>query len=97
MPGKGLFNEYVFPIFKRTFRKGKMLRHRSDNGYCVNTRVVEDVCCIRRGLHGSIHPAYPLQGLHTKVANGNHSGFGMVIKVAYDVRSPVSVTDDTDL
>ena len=69
----------------------------SNDGNGIDCRIIENVSGICRDCNRGVALANSLQRLWIEIANRHDGRIGRVMKVAYDVRPPISVADYTDI
>src|SRR5215469_15388656 len=70
--------------------------YRSDHAYGVHFGGPENFVFVRGERNRGVHLAEPLSGLQTVVADQDDFGLFLGVKIPDDVRSPVTISENTD-
>ncbi len=91
------FDKNMLSVFKRALGQPVMGPHRGDNGYRVDGRRTQNFFRVRASLDAGIGLAHAGQRRGALVADGFNSRRVQPVQIAHDVRSPISVSDHSDI
>ena len=92
---KWLFHKNVLSALEGLLGQREVRRNRRHDGDGIDFGIREYVGRIGSHQHRRVHPAHTLQRFGTEVGDTRHRRIGGIVKIAHDVRTPVSVTDDS--
>src|SRR5262249_17119782 len=91
------FHQNMLPAVQSFHGEVKVGRHRRCNSNSINGRILEQVTMIRGGFDLWITSLHEGKSFRAEVAHGDYPRSGDLGKVAHQIRSPISITNDSDI